>query len=115
MDAIGLALENFDVIGRWRTEEKVDRRTREPVVIDGQLPGGEAFSDFKQFQSALMAHEADLARSMVESLLTYALGRDVEFTDAPHVDAILEKVRPNGYRMRDMIHAIAESPVFSLN
>ena len=47
-----------------------------PVVIEGALPGGEPFTDFKQFQDTLMAHEEDLARNMVESLLVYALGRD---------------------------------------
>lgn len=114
MDAIGLALENFDVIGRYRETERV-WRDDVPVVIDGSLPGGEPFTDFKQFQATLLAHEEDLARNMVESLLVYALGRDIEFTDEPHIEKIMAKHRPDGFRIKDMIHAIAESPLFFSN
>ena len=115
MDAIGLALENFDTIGRWRKSEKVGHQKKEPVIIEGSLPGGEPFKDFKEFQATLMEHEEDLALNMVESLLVYALGRDVEFTDAPHIDQIMDQLRPNRFRMRDMIHAISESPIFFYN
>lgn len=115
MDTIGLALENFDTIGRWRESEKTSQRTEEPVVIDGVLPGGERFTDFKQFQNTLMAHEEDLARNLVESFLVYAVGRDIEFTDTPHVEKIMSKLRPNGFRMKDMVHAVAESPLFFSN
>ncbi len=114
MDTIGLALENFDVIGRYRETEKV-RENDVPIVIDGALPGGEPFTDFSQFQATLMAHEEDLARNMVESLLVYALGRDIEFTDEPHLEEIMNELRPNDFRMKDMIHAVAESPLFFSN
>ena len=115
MDAIGLALENFDTIGRWRELEKTSLRTKEPVMIEGTLPGGKPFSTFREFQSSLMAHEEDLARNMVESLMVYALGRDIEFTDDPHVDEIMNHLRANRFRMRDMIQAIAASPLFFSN
>lgn len=115
MDTIGLALENFDLIGRWRNIEKAGTATGEPVVIDGSLPGGERFTDFKQFQSMLLAHEGDLARHMVESLLVYALGRDIEFTDQPHIEKIMAKLQPNRFRMKDMIRAVAESSLFFSN
>ena len=115
MDAIGLALENFDLIGRWRETEKTSSRTKEDIVIEGSLPGGEPFTNFREFQAILVAHEEDLARNMLESLLVYALGRDIEFTDAPHLDEMMNKLRPNGFRMRDMIHAVAESPLFFHN
>ena len=115
MDAIGLALENFDVIGRWREEEQVATDTVVPIVIDGAMPDGESFSNFDQFQAFLLAHEVDLARNVLESVLVYALGRDVEFTDEPHLDAIMEDLRPGGFRMRDLLHAVAESPLFLSN
>jgi hypothetical protein len=63
----------------------------------------------------MLEHEEDLARNMVESLLVYALGRDIEFTDEPHIKSILDELRPTGFRMRDMIHAIASSPLFLQN
>ena len=59
-----------------------------------------------------MAHEEDLARNMVESLLVYALGRDIEFTDAPHIENIIAQLRPHRFRMKDMIHAVTQSPIF---
>jgi hypothetical protein len=114
MDALGLALENFDVIGRYRETERV-WRDDVPVVIDGSLPGAERFTDLQQFQGALMEHEEDLARNLVESLLVYALGRDIEFADQTQVDNIIEQLRPNGFRMKDMIHAVAENPLFFSN
>lgn len=115
MDTIGLALENFDTIGRWRDVEKTGPNSKEPVVINGALPGGEQFTNFQQFQNTLMAHEEDLARNMLESLIVYAIGRDIEFTDEPQIEEIMDRMRPNGFRMRDMIHAIAESPLFFSN
>lgn len=115
MDTIGLALENFDTIGRWRENEKTSFRTQEPVVIDGALPGGERFTDFKQFQSTLLEHEEHLARNMIESLLVYALGRDIEFTDDPHIENIMTQLRLGRFRVRDMIQAVASSPLFLEN
>ncbi len=114
MDAIGLALENFDILGRYREDEMVELK-KIPVQISGALPGGEPFSSFSEFQTTMLEHEEDLARNMVESLLVYALGRDIEFTDEPHIKSILDELRPTGFRMRDMIHAIASSPLFLQN
>ena len=115
MDTIGLALENFDVIGRWREAETTAPGKTEPVAIHGALPGGERFTDFQQFQTMLMKHQDRLARNMIESLLVYALGRDIEFTDQPHIDKIMAQLQPTGFRLKDMIHAIAESPFFFTN
>jgi hypothetical protein len=114
MDTIGLALENFDVIGRYRETERV-WRSDVPITIDGSLPGGKTFKSFSQFQETLLFHEEDLARNMIESLAVYALGRDIEFTDEPHIQNMISKLRPNGFRMKDMIHAVAESPIFFNN
>ena len=114
MDTIGLALENFDVIGRYRETERV-WRSDVPITIDGSLPGGKPFKSFSQFQETLLFHEEDLARNMIESLAVYALGRDIEFTDEPHIQNMISKLRPNGFRMKDMIHAVAESPIFFNN
>ena len=115
MDTIGLAMENFDAIGRWREVEKVEGGQESPIEIEGTLPGTEAFSSFPEFQSTLLTHEEDLARAVVESLLVYGLGRDIEFTDEPHIDEILEVIRPDDYRLQDMIVAIAQSRLFSRN
>ncbi len=114
MDTIGLALENFDLIGRYREHEMV-WRDKVPVLISGSMPGGEPFNSLPEFQATMMEHEEDLARNMVESLLVYALGRDIEFTDAPHIESMMTELRPDGFRMKDMIHAVASSPLFLRN
>ncbi len=115
MDTIGLALENFDVIGRWRDIEKTSTRTTEPIVIDGALPDEDRFTSFAEFRRSLLNHEADFARHMVESFIVYGLGRDVEFTDDPYIKKIMSRIESSGYRIRDMIHAVAESPLFFRN
>ena len=114
LDSIGLAIENFDTIGRWRESEKV-WQDEAPIAISGLLNETEEFSSFSEFQSTLLKHEEDLARAMVEALLTYGLGRDIEFTDEPHIDEILEKTRPNRFRVQDLIAAVAQSPLFFRN
>jgi hypothetical protein len=114
MDTIGLALENFDLIGRYREDEIVDRK-KIPVQTSGSMPGGKPFKSFPEFQSTMLEHKEDLARNMVESLLVYALGRDIEFTDEPYIEKIMAKLKPHDYRMKDMIHAVAESPLFFKN
>ena len=113
MDVIGFGLENFDTVGRWRDLEKVGRGRR-PVQIDpsGTLPDGTAFASVQELKGVLLEHEEDLARQVVESLLVYALGRTVEFSDADDVEAILAKLKPDGFRVRSMIREIALSPLF---
>ena len=115
MDSVGLAFENFDVIGRWRDIERMTLKDKAPVKISGSLAGEKSFSNYSEFKNHLLSYEENLARNMVESMLVYGLGRDIEFTDTPHIDAILEKVRPNKFRIKDMIYAIVESPLFVKN
>jgi len=114
MDTIGLALENFDLLGRHREVEMV-WRDKAPVLISGSMPGGKPFNSFPEFQATMLEHDEDLARNMVESLLVYAMGRDIEFTDAPQIESIMTQLRSDGFRMKDMIHAVAGSPLFLQN
>ena len=111
MDVIGFGLENFDTTGQWRDVEKVGRK---PVPIEpgGTLPDGLAFNSVQELKKVLLAHEDALARELLESILAYALGRTVEFSDADDVDAMLAKLKPDDYRVRSMIREIALSPLF---
>ena len=111
---MGLALENFDVIGRWRDNERVFRDNI-PIKVAGSFEDGTSFNSYSEFRSHLVGYEEKLARNMVESLLVYGLGRDIEFTDAAHIDKIMDKVRSNNFRIKDMIYAIVESPLFVKN
>ncbi len=108
MDVIGFGLENFDTIGKWRETEMVGRK---PVPIDpgGRLPGGAVFEDIEGLKSVLLDQNAGLAKEMIESLLAYALGRTIEFSDADDVDGLLTALEPQQFRVRSMIHGIAAS------
>lgn len=111
MDVIGFGLENFDTIGRWREAEKVGNR-QVPIQPGGTLPDGAAFSNVQELKKVLVQHDEHLARQLVESMMTYALGRTIEFSDGDDVDEILGKLEKDEYRIRSMIREIALSPLF---
>ena len=125
-DFIGLGLENFDAIGLWREEELVthaehfsqlkNRRTKRklyPVDASGELPNGEKFKDVHGLKAALMKQERQVAASLFEGLLCYALGRDVSFTDRPVIEKALNELEKEKYPVRDMVKKIVLSEAFS--
>ena len=125
-DFIGLGLENFDAIGMWREEELVthaehfsqlkNRRTKRklyPVDASGELPNGEKFKDVHGLKAALMKQERQVAASLFEGLLCYALGRDVSFTDRPVIEKALNELEKEKYPVRDMVKKIVLSEAFS--
>jgi hypothetical protein len=111
MDIIGFGLENFDTIGRWRETEKVGNK-QVPIEPGGTLPDGAAFANVQELKKVLLDHEEDLARELVESMMTYALGRTIEFSDADDVDAVMEKLRDDKFRVGSMVREVARSEVF---
>ena len=125
-DFIGLGLENFDAIGLWREEELVThaehfsqlknrgtKRKLYPVDASGELPNGEKFKDVHGLKAALMKQERQVAASLFEGLLCYALGRDVSFTDRPIIEKALKELEKEKYPVRDMIKKIVLSEPFS--
>ena len=88
MDPLGFGLENFDGIGRWREKEK-DR----PVDASGTLPGGESFRGPIELVGVLSKRQDVFRRHLARTLLTYALGRGLEYYDACAVDRIVEATR----------------------
>ena len=111
MDALGFGLENFDTIGRWRDTEKVGRKS---VLIDpaSSMPDGSAFATVQELKSVLMRHEDQLAEELVESIMAYALGRTIEFSDSDDVEKILGKLKSDNYGVRSMIREVALSKLF---
>ncbi len=111
MDAIGFGLENFDAIGRWRDFEKVKGKK---VAIDpsSALPDGSEFKNVQELKDLLMLEKDLLARELVESMLSYALGRTVQFSDEDDVDTILKQLKGDDYKLGSMIKAVALSPLF---
>jgi len=111
MDVIGFGLENFDTIGRWRDTEQVGTR-QVPIQPGGTLPDGSAFNSVKSLKGTLLKHEGRLAEELVESILAYALGRTIEFSDSDDVLEILSQLKKDGFRVRSMIREVALSPLF---
>jgi len=109
MDPLGLALEEFNGIGLWRDEE-----AGKPIETAGKLITGESFDDVRELSAVIATKRTkDFYRCLVEKLLTYALGRGVEYYDAPAIDRIVADLETDG-RMRTLVYGIVESPPFQL-
>ncbi|MEY4483761.1 MAG: hypothetical protein RL693_1213, partial [Verrucomicrobiota bacterium] len=128
MDPLGLALENYDVIGGWRENyrsvgegqqvklevdgRRVQYKTGKPVDASGVLPDGTAFANMDMLKKALLADKKQIARCVTEKLLTYATGAGTEFADRPVIESILKKSSEKDYGLRTLIHEVVQSPVF---
>jgi hypothetical protein len=109
MDPIGLALDNFDLTGRWRTREN-------GMLLDtrGQMYDGTAVSSPADLRVALLRRPIPLARNFTKNLLAYALGRGVEWYDMPAVRRIAADAERNGYRMSSFITGVVKSDAFRM-
>jgi hypothetical protein len=110
-DPIGLGLENFDAIGLWRDTETVGDG-EVPIETSGALPDRQEYRDFEDLKAKLMGHKDQLARSLVEGVMAYGLGRSVEFSDGDDIAALLTKLREDGYRARALVHGLVQSQLF---
>jgi hypothetical protein len=109
IDPIGLALDNFDVTGRWRIRENGS-----PVDTKGELYDGTPVSNLAELQKALLKRPTPLIRTFTENLMAYALGRRVEYFDQPTVRRISAEAEANGYKMSDFIVGIVKSDAFRM-
>jgi hypothetical protein len=109
MDPLGFALENFDAIGRWRTSE-----ADIPIDASGALPDGTRFQGVSELRKILLSHREQFVRTVTEKMLTYALGRGVEYYDQPAIRGILREAAPNRYRWSALILGIVESTPFQM-
>jgi hypothetical protein len=107
MDPLGFSLENYDAIGRWRTEDG-----KFPIDASGAFPNGKAFSGPAEMKALLKDSMADFTRSLAEKLLTYSLGRGVESFDRPTVRDLAQKTAADGYRLQALILGVVESAPF---
>ncbi len=109
MDPLGFALENFDGLGQWRATEG-----NGPVDSSGVLPDGTKFQGAAELRKILLSHPEQFVTTVTEKLLTYALGRGVEYYDEPTVRKIMREVAPNNYRFSSLITGIVNSTPFQM-
>jgi hypothetical protein len=110
IDPVGFALENFDAVGRWRDHDGDSG----PVDVSGALPGGGEFRGVAGLEAALLSRPELFAGRLTEKLLTFALGRGVEYYDAPAVRKILRDAEPGGYRFSSILLGIVKSVPFQM-
>jgi mono/diheme cytochrome c family protein len=108
MDPLGLALENFNALGRWREKERTD-----PIDASGKLISGESFKEIRELKKILVTrHRREFYRCLTEKLLTYALGRGLEATDVQTVDTIVDRLEADSGGASALIAGIIESAPF---
>jgi hypothetical protein len=110
MDPLGLALENFDAIGRWRTNSEGGV----PIDASGTLPDGTAFDGPIGLRRALVAKPDQFVTTFTEKLLTYAVGRDLGYYDAPAVRAIVHQSSAEQHRFAAVVLGIVKSRPFQM-
>ena len=129
-DPVGLALENFDVMGRWRTNYRgletgerisgIDRSGHDfsytiagAVDSSGQLADGRSFQDVHALKAILKSNPRQLARNLLHQFTVYATGTPVRFADRRTIESILDMNAKDGYRVRDLLHGLVQSNIFS--
>jgi mono/diheme cytochrome c family protein len=110
MDPIGFALDNFDAVGHWRTVGEGG------VAIDpvGVLPDGTEFRGVVGLRENILSQPESLVRTIAENLLMYALGRTLEYYDAPVVRAVVRDSARDGYRFSSLVLGIVKSASFQM-
>jgi mono/diheme cytochrome c family protein len=109
MDPLGFALENFDAVGKWRT-----RDAGNPIDATGQLTDGTQIDGVVSLRAALSRRPGVFVTTLTEKLLTYALGRGVDYRDMPSVRAIVRESARHNYRFASLVVGIVQSSPFLL-
>jgi hypothetical protein len=109
MDPIGFALENFDAVGAWRTEE-----SGAPVNASGILADGTAVNGLVSLRNAILSRPEVFVGAVTEKLLIYALGRGLDPSDMPAVRKIVRDAAPENYRLRSIIMGVIRSVPFQM-
>lgn len=129
-DSVGLALENFDVLGGWRTQYRgmeegeritgIDRAGHDfaftlaaRVDAGGSLLDGENFQDIRELKTILAENTRRLARNLLQQFTVYATGTPIRFSDRSEIESMLDACADDGYRVRDLIRAFVKSRIFT--
>jgi hypothetical protein len=111
IDPLGQALENYDPVGEWRV---VERQNGAKIDSTGELAGGGAVNGPAELRKALLRDPDRFVRVVTEKLMTYALGRGVEYYDMPTVRAVARDAKRDGYSFSALVKGIANSAAFRM-
>ena len=128
-DPVGLALENFDILGAWRTHYRGTTEGERISGIDpaghdfsytlanlvdasGQIADGRKFADIHDMKAIFAANPRQLARNLLHQFTLYTTGTPVQFSDRREIEALLDACAKDGYRVLDLAHALVQSPIF---
>jgi hypothetical protein len=109
MDPIGLSLENFDAVGRWRTSDDGAKIDPTDVLYNGEKVDGPV-----ALRQVILKHPDQFVRTMTENLMTYALGRGVDYFDMPIIRSIVKDSARNNYRFSSLVLGIVKSGPFQM-
>jgi hypothetical protein len=109
MDPLGFALENFDTAGQFHT---VDPQSRQPIDTAATMPDGTKLAGPEDLHKALAARGDQLAQVITEKLMTYAVGRHIDFRDMPAVRRIVRTAAASNYRFEDIVLGVVNSDAF---
>lgn len=118
IDPLGLSLENYNAAGEWRLQEGFGYKGRigrnDPVIdASAKMPDGTEFTGVSGLQNQLLKNEDLFLRCLSEKLFTYALGREMGYSDKAEIDASIAHLRTNGKTLRSLIHFIVTSKSFT--
>ncbi len=109
MDPLGFSLENFDTVGSYRS---MDRFTRTKIDTSGKLVDGTPVNGPSDLRNALLKHPEQFAQTFTEKMMTYALGRGVEYFDMPSIRKIVRDAKRDNYRFSSIVMGIVNAPAF---
>jgi mono/diheme cytochrome c family protein len=112
MDPLGFALENFDAIGEWRSQDRWAAGT--PIDASGELIDGTKVSGPADLRKALLKRSPQFVQTLTEKLMTYALGRSVEYYDMPTIRQIVRDAARDNYRFSSLVMGIVKSAPFQM-
>lgn len=109
MDPIGFAMENFDALGRWR-----ERENGLPIDASGAFPDGTKIDGMSGLKQALVANPDEFAGTIVEKLMMYATGRNMQYYDRPAMRAILREAKPKNFTFASLVDGVVRSAPFQM-
>jgi hypothetical protein len=107
MDPLGFSLENYDAVGKWRTQDG-----KFPIDASGKFPSGEQFNGPAEMKELLKTNMPEFTRCVAEKMLTYALGRGVESFDRITVQNLVRQTAQHDYKLQTLILGIVHSAPF---